>query len=495
MVNEREVDVENATKSSSDKESNTGSNENGGKKALTIEEIVAAASSAVAAALASSPLNSNKSDQTKSGKETLTIDTTESPSFGDSQTPRTVATTPPGKALSPGSPGSPPPSTVLVKTKAQRSDGGVISCCVRHRKPIIIILLFYGLLVSGFGAYFFRSFFRIPGLQTQIDDLKFENDRLEKEVDTLTFEVDRLSGLIVELGGEIDQLNETNTRLEANIFDLKTENNVTKELLEDFKETNDAYEENNDELKDINGKFELNNKNLKSNIQDLRHELNVLHDNNLNLTNSSETYKNLTILLQTEVENLDTIAANLNITLDDFQAQNNILGESINRLDKQNKELKTIVTFFNDTVTEINQDKFDDLIEQLATDIEFKWNLEVERLHTNYNIRLADWDCDFSKRFQLAPFGQDQTVSFGTSDFYEKVISYIDDRLLNNLCVDLPDFQEYLKNEKTVLTAGGNLWDLNMDYMKEGVSEYVEDLLDYYFPDFNESHGLNTTEW
>ena len=97
------------------------------------------------------------------------------------------------------------------------------------------------------------------------------------------------------------------------------------------------------------------------------------------------------------------------------------------------------------------------------------------------------WECDLETAF----VNQDFTISLGYSN-YEDVMSYISGKILSDVCIVRDNLEFYLMNK--VINGGYALHDITLNDLALGVNEYLEKVLDHYFPGENES-GLGNDVW
>lgn len=147
-----------------------------------------------------------------------------------------------------------------------------------------------------------------------------------------------------------------------------------------------------------------------------------------------------------------------------------------------NSDLLTIVGFLNETSVGID-DSLSEITGFLSSQIAANGALVIESLENTYRQRVATWDCDYRDVFREQAFGSDFNAPITER---ETVLSYVDDRVLSELCLDRDDFDRYLSS---TFPEG-----LTSYRLARAVVEYTSEALDYYFPEENEV-GLSRTEW
>ena len=92
------------------------------------------------------------------------------PGMFEAGTPSTVASTPDAS------------SKIPIKIENEEENNGISSCLLKFKKPIIIFLVIYVLVLTGSGGWILKRIFEIPGLNNEVDELSGEMDRLESTV-------------------------------------------------------------------------------------------------------------------------------------------------------------------------------------------------------------------------------------------------------------------------------------------------------------------------
>ena len=255
--------------------------------------------------------------------------------------------------------------------------------------------------------------------------------------------------------------------------------------------SNEEYQRLNIELQDVNTRYSENNEQLNQTVHDLAGEVATLNVQKINLNTSVSEYKILNEVLELEIKTMANITGNLTSTVDELNDSIEIFKDENSRFRKLNQDLTVIVSFLDNSTDDLTQ-SYEYLVTTLADNMAATLVLMKENMHNRYLEQLTDWDCELRSRFRLQPFAQNEDLPIG-DQFYDRVINHLDTRLLYDLCIDKQDFQLFLINEK--ILPGSEVVDISMTLLKEGVSQYVSEVLNYYFPDGNESGGLNDTDW
>jgi hypothetical protein len=154
------------------------------------------------------------------------------------------------------------------------------------------------------------------------------------------------------------------------------------------------------------------------------------------------------------------------------------------KLEKLNLDLLTIVNFLDET-SEGLDDSLQQVTNFLANQITANQVLLLGSLENTYSQRVNSWDCDFRSIFGERDYGQDFNAEIPASDFNE-VVTYVSNRVLDELCLDSADFSQYLQQVQfTPLTS---------NRLSTAVTLYTQIALDWYFPEENES-GLTFENW
>jgi uncharacterized protein YlxW (UPF0749 family) len=367
------------------------------------------------------------------------------------------------------SPGTTNNSVLTIEHKNVASNKSLI---FGLSKPVFGLVAFLVLGAGGTFAYAISQWFRIPGLQNQIEELTIEVDRLESEVDRLTVQNDRLESLNDRLNSSLIEFEFLNDKLNASnvVFaSLNIELNTTAlELgarVEELQAQNDQFASLNSQLNTEVDRLENTNQQLLITSESLSEETSQLADSN---------------------EQLNETIGNLEVTLDGFELENN-------RLKELNTNLATVASFLNETASGLNA-TFDTLATFLADQITINRVLVLETLQNTYQQRLTSWDCDFKDAFRDRDFVNDGIIPVGADD-YPAVVAYVDEQLLTELCLDQADFEQYLDSvvvQSNVVPPVST----SVNQLISGVQTYTNLAIDYYFPDNgDEPGGLTEENW
>lgn len=399
----------------------------------------------------------------------------------EKNSPRTHCTEP----ISPFSSSDPPAqSTVIVEHRSGKKKRSAFSQIGKYRKLIFALIAIYTVAVTGAGVFMFKELLTIPGLNEQIERLEEQVDRLEGEVNRLTVQIDRLSG-------EVDRLESSNDRLEENISKLDASNKVFQELNKQLNASNIEYQLLNKEFATSNEEYRRNNENLKRHVHELSDELKALDLIKAGLNTTVVEYTALNQDLKMEVKTLSNLSIVLNNTVNWLDDQVASLREENDRLRELNANFATIASFLNETAQGLKE-TYETLASHLAEQIVANKEILFETLHITYRQLTTNWDCTLRSRFRLRDFVQNDAGPIG-ADSYEDAITFLDERVLTELCIDKQDFESFLTED--VLQPGKTLVSISLLDLESAVEQYATEVFDYYFPDNGETSGLNETEW
>merc|ERR1719491_752348 len=369
---------------------------------------------------------------------------------------------------------SPKPSTPqkivfehnVKSTTTPRSAGLLIGMS----KPALIII---GLSFIALTSTSLLGWIKIPGLNGQIKDLKEQVNRLSTEVDRLESENDRYEDLNNQLNTTVFELEEITENLNSTVTELVTDlNEVTTELNFTNQEFRDrvaelAYE--NDQYVELNTNLTTTTKQLKGEVDQFEVALKSLYAENDALSSLSLQLGNLTF--------------DQNETLIELQATVANFTEDIDRLEALNEDITGIVGFLNDTSLGF-ESSLEVVTEVLADQIVANQALLLGTLENTYRQRINDWDCEYRDKFRDSEWGTNYALPI--TDL-ESVITYLDDRIFDEVCLDASNFVDFM-------TAEYPNTDLTSHRVVRTVSDYSDRALDFYFPESGEV-GITTKEW
>jgi predicted nucleic acid-binding Zn-ribbon protein len=378
---------------------------------------------------------------------------------------------------------APPPQTVEISHKvksagsAPRSAGLIFGLS----KPFIGI----GLVLLVVGAAAGLGWFKIPGLTTQIK-------ALEEQVANLNIEINRLSSEVDRLEEENDRFESLNDRLNMTAFEfeeLANELNITVQELEDVADrlniTSQELVFNVYELAMENLEYQRLNTQLNGTVASLSVEVQTFEDALRELILENSILSNLTEALQALTDNLNDVTVEQNETLIELR---NVLADFVaenDRLESLNDDLVSVVSFLNETSLGIDR-TLQGVTDFLATQISSSKVLVLASIESKLDASRDNWDCDYRDIFREEPFGTDFNVPITDMD---AVLSYVDNKVLSELCLDRTDFVNQLA--MAYPPAAGTLTSFRL---MRSVLRYTDAAIDYYFPEDGEV-GLAYEDW
>jgi hypothetical protein len=325
-------------------------------------------------------------------------------------------------------------------------------------RPVFLILAFYLLFVTAALAYFVAQY-------VESSSLKDEVDRLEEQVDRLQIQNEELQSLILKLNSTIDDLSG-----ELDMDTLSVEN-------EKLKQSNLLLEEENEALSSL--------------VDELQNQTDFLQATFGNLTVENEELKE-TVL---ELQQANEVAVNLTQSLNETNTELAELVETLNatniELENLTQSLGTIVSFLDET-SQGSDLTYEQLMGQLEEQITINRRLVLGQLQNTFLQRTQLWSCDYRNTFSGATFVESFNEPVGSAN-YESVMSYVQNSVLTDLCLNRTDFETYL----TIDFAQNGVVspvEITSNQLTEGVSNYTGDVLNYYFPTGDET-GLTPQDW
>jgi cell division protein FtsB len=391
--------------------------------------------------------------------------------YTEATTPMTVSSTPTNIYI------NQEPSGREAKSKSKSAGETITRGVFNYRKPIFLFLLAYSTMATGAGAYMLRQLFRIPGLDSQIDELRTQNERLKGQID-------RLEGQNEVLKLNID-------RLEVSNVELKESNIVFQGLVSDLHQLNEEVSQINVVLIDQNKLYRENNEALRESNIFLNSQVNETSLIAANLTAQVALYDNLILEMENEVNKTAIIAADLDVLAQNLTSQIIIFEKENDRLSNLTDNLITVVSFLNNTSGDIAE-TYEALSEHIAEKIIAYRTIRMNNHKIFYKQLITDWDCAVLTRFRLRDFSYDYTTPIGEESI-DDVLAYVDGRVLSDVCADRDDFENFLSS--TILQSDEQLSDLTMADLETGVSMYTTELLNFYFPGQGQANGLIESDW
>jgi hypothetical protein len=363
-----------------------------------------------------------------------------------------------------------------VNTDGGRDGARSAGLIMGMSKPRLCMVAGFLLLVGGL-AYFFSGWLGIPGLNNQIDRLEAEVNRLSTEVDRLEAENDRYESLNDNLNITVQDFQELNEQLNSTTNRLETINKQLNATNREFSQRIDDLMQENEEYASLNSGLNATTVELSSQLLRFQTAIADLILENAALINVSDELTNLTSSLQGVSQDQNVTLLALELTLTEIALEND-------RLEGVNSDLSTIVSFFNETSTGLD-DSLQQVTEFLAGQISTNRILVLDSLENAYRQRVSNWDCDYREVFREMDYGADFDLLIPESD-WSSVVSYVDTRVLQELCLNDSDFNQYLQD---TYPSG-----LTSNRFITAITIYTTEALDWYFPE-TEEDGISPSEW
>jgi DNA repair exonuclease SbcCD ATPase subunit len=340
--------------------------------------------------------------------------------------------------------------------------------CGMHPLVLVGVLILIGVL-----AYFLSQWLSIPGLDKQIERLEKEVDRLSSEVTRLEEQNDRfevlngqLNNTVKELHNITDQLNVTANRLD----DINQELNVTNQ---EFLQRIDELTAQNDEFARLNTDLNATAIELDAQVDRFQMAIATLILENSNLSNYTDALANITESLEDITQDQNATIQALKVALEGWVQENEKLGNL-------NDDLNTVVSFLNETSIGIG-DSLETFTGFLAEQITSNRVLVLETLESTARQKTSNWDCDYRDIYREKDYGIDFEVFIPTADI-PQVVSYVDARILTDLCLSEADFTKYLEDTYPLFLTSNRL--------VTAVTVYVTEASDWYF-----NEGVSPEQW
>jgi len=333
---------------------------------------------------------------------------------------------------------------------------------------------------------------RVNDLSIENQSLQAERDDLSVQIDELGLNINNLQDLIDTHGDLNDQLDDSVSDLQAEIDRLKAENEEYQRLNTELSGLIGGLETEVGNLEEQNNIFEQLNGQLAATSERLGEQVSELTEQNDELSMHVTELETAVTQLANETDRLTGVNEELGSNIETLQEEVDALQDSVEQLQQLNDQLDTIVSFVNETGIGIDE-TYDEVREFLAEQIVGYRSVALESLQNIYTQRILLWDCAYRETFSDYDFSFDDSLEIPEQDVeggvFDMVIDYVEDRVLNELCLSVVDFEAYLEDifNEPVYTS---------NHLISGMNSYTTLALDYYFPDHDESgNGLTLDDW
>lgn len=355
------------------------------------------------------------------------------------------------------------------------------------------------------------SFLKIP---SDIQNLTEQVNRLHSEIDMLEKQNIHLSSNISVLEEKNIIYKNLNNQYEKNLTDLTESNDVLSEQISDLKDQNDIlnvsiknYDSLNVETEILIGILEDENEKLEGHVITLENQTSILSGKNQELSIHSMNLKGNLDRRNEQHERI--VKYNLNITRSkdrltelvwDLSNQTALLGNHLDILSDQ-------VSFLNDTTVNEYQE-YKERVQILRSGIQKYRKARVGSLMNLWNVHQTSYRRNMEIRFYGSPIlsGVPLLSNLSSSEYYDSVLSWMEEEYWDEMCVDILDFLRFMKEEvimKNYDEQSGGEGDkevITIDTIVDATFLYREGLNRYYFPlvydddSYDEESKNNTTE-
>lgn len=217
---------------------------------------------------------------------------------------------------------------------------------------------------------------------------------------------------------------------------------------------------------------------LDGKIGDLSSEIDRLTTQNGELSSQVSRLENATSDLEQVRKKLEDNVTALVEEVDDFSSK-------VDELQKYNDDLENIVSFVNETSAFLDE-SMGSVTEYLSEQIVAYRSVATETLQNTFIQRAALWDCAYRDHFGDEAFSRNDKLPIPDARF-DEVMNYVDDRVLQELCLSLDDFEKFLEVEfdDPVYTT---------NHIVAGIASYTYLAFSHYFPDQGDE-GITEAEW
>jgi ABC-type transporter Mla subunit MlaD len=273
---------------------------------------------------------------------------------------------------------------------------------------------------------------------------------------------------------------------------LKRQNGILSESNDRYEDLNDHLNDSIAELKEQNeflaaqvDLFSILNQDLNATMIDLTEQVDRLEGQVSNFTLENDRLENLVGSLSNETDTLTELSNVLQSNVDRLEGDIATLEQENGRLDASIADLKTVIEFWGDVSGNFD-DTYEEMAAFLAQQIETNRFLVLEALQNTYHQRVGGWDCALRDQFAMEPFANDDSVTI-PGDSIDDVLTYVDERVLSDLCLDKADFEKYLEDRYSIA-------EVTVGRLATSVQRYTWSAIDHYFPEDGET-GLSAEDW
>jgi outer membrane murein-binding lipoprotein Lpp len=231
---------------------------------------------------------------------------------------------------------------------------------------------------------------------------------------------------------------------------------------------------------------------LETQVTRLETAVDELHVENDRYTTLNQELNATVVELSTLNVQFQQLNGQLNQSNVELERLTTVLGNQTAEYASHNEDLRSLVGFLNTTGTELGQ-SVELLTSYLDDAVQFYQSSSLRALELDYRVLLRSWDCDFREFFLGDDFAVDATAVVGAVR-YPAVRNYVQDRILNDLCLNVTDWEVFMAR---TIVVPGPVADVTTTQLVRGVQNYTTQALQFYFPhdDGNGTVSTTTLEW
>ena len=239
---------------------------------------------------------------------------------------------------------------------------------------------------------------------------------------------------------------------------------------------------------------------LSEEVDDLAEENDRYAFLNSQLNQTAQDYRVLNADLNASTSRLETLNEQLNQSNAVFlelnnqlSNQNGIYADMNAQLNDTVEDLQLIAGFLNSTAVHLQQ-SFESISDYLAEQISVNRMLVLQTLKNTFQQRLQSLECAYLSYFRSEAFVLDSNNAVNATTL-SLVLDYIQDQLLNDLCLSYEDFESYLRSNY------GHDGEITSNEILQGAFRYGTLALRFYFPGTssataeNSNQGVSSDEW
>jgi hypothetical protein len=221
---------------------------------------------------------------------------------------------------------------------------------------------------------------------------------------------------------------------------------------------------------------------LNEQLDRLEGEVDKLEQENAKFAKLNEELNDTVQDLKVVNEELSLTADELNITAIELNATVVDLTDEVNQLDKLNTELNTISEFLDGTAVNIDE-ALGQLQDYLEDQVQAGKASVIDSLESTMRQKVLNWNCNFA-----AVHGgiTDLDSEIPAAD-WTSIKQYVNENVLEVLCLDEADFVQYFTDTHEVWTSNS---------LFTAVTVYTQAAMDFYFPETSSGEsGLTQEDW